>query len=183
MNRFLSEIQGKYTELVQIVKISISFNRLVFHFFQMLAKLLYKACKDDQTKYPTNKQIHDRLKVKEVLTSTPTGMQMKEKYSEKPFFCYHPQTKIAKAMFLHVSVILSTGGMSRTRPRVEVGVSSQGGCPGPHLGGVQPHTQWGSGPGPGGCIPACIEVDPPPSRWLLLRAVRILLECILVFIC
>ena len=30
MNRFLSEIQGKYTELVQIVKISISFNRLVF---------------------------------------------------------------------------------------------------------------------------------------------------------
>ena len=30
MNRFLSEIQEKYTELVQIVKISISFNRLVF---------------------------------------------------------------------------------------------------------------------------------------------------------
>ena len=30
MSRFLSEIQGKYTELVQIVKISISFNRLVF---------------------------------------------------------------------------------------------------------------------------------------------------------
>ena len=30
MNRFLSEIQGKYTELVQIVKISISFKRLVF---------------------------------------------------------------------------------------------------------------------------------------------------------
>ena len=30
MSRFLSEIQGKYTELVEIVKISISFNRLVF---------------------------------------------------------------------------------------------------------------------------------------------------------
>ena len=34
-------------------------------------------------------------------------------------------------------------------------------CPGPH---------WG------GCIPACTEADPPPSRWLLLRAVHILLE-------
>ena len=30
MIRFLSEIQGKYTKLAKIVKISISFNRLVF---------------------------------------------------------------------------------------------------------------------------------------------------------
>ena len=30
MNRFLSEIQEKYTKLAKIVKISISFNRLVF---------------------------------------------------------------------------------------------------------------------------------------------------------
>ena len=30
MSRFLSEIQGKYTKLAKIVKISISFNRLVF---------------------------------------------------------------------------------------------------------------------------------------------------------
>ena len=30
MNRFLSEIQGKYMKLAKIVKISISFNRLVF---------------------------------------------------------------------------------------------------------------------------------------------------------
>ena len=30
MSRFLSEIQEKYTELVQVVKISISFNQLVF---------------------------------------------------------------------------------------------------------------------------------------------------------
>ena len=40
-----------------------------------------------------------------------------------------------------------------------------------------------------GGIPACTEADTPtlhlpsatPSRWLLLQAVRILLECILVF--
>ena len=30
MNRFLSEIPEKYTKLAKIVKISISFNRLVF---------------------------------------------------------------------------------------------------------------------------------------------------------
>ena len=58
------------------------------------------------------------------------------------------------------------------------------GSPGPHPGGrlrglagwrdLQSHTRrWG-------CIPACNEAD-TPSRWLLLRAVRILLECILVW--
>ena len=30
MSRFLSEIQGKYTKLAKIIKISISFNRLAF---------------------------------------------------------------------------------------------------------------------------------------------------------
>ena len=56
-----------------------------------------------------------------------------------------------------------------------------GGSPGPHPGG-----SWGvwpegvSRPTPGGS-PACTEADiPHPSRRLLLRAVRILLECILV---
>ena len=33
----------------------------------------------------------------------------------------------------------------------------------------------------GVCIPACNEADPPPSRRVLLRTVRILLECILFF--
>ena len=47
------------------------------------------------------------------------------------------------------------------------------GCPGPGLGGVQAQVQ-------GVCIPACTEADTPPSRRLLLRMVRILLECILV---
>ena len=54
------------------------------------------------------------------------------------------------------------GGVSRPTP---------GGCPGPHPGGS----------GPWGCIPACTEADPPSIR-LLLRAVRILMECILVAI-
>ena len=56
-----------------------------------------------------------------------------------------------KVIFLHLSVILFTGGVPGRRG------AWSGGVPGP--GGV-----------PGG--------DPP--EWLLLRAVRILLECILV---
>ena len=79
----------------------------------------------------------------------------------------------------------SCQGGSRPTPRGKVEGSHQGGSPVPHPGGVlQAHT-WGgvSRPTPRGvCIPACTEADtpPPPSRWLLLRAVRILLECILV---
>ena len=75
--------------------------------------------------------------------------------------------------------------------------SQVGGCrvwPGGGVGGLKAHTQgvgWGvwprgrGSPGPhwgGGCIPACTEADTPISRWLLLRAVRILLECILVLL-
>ena len=71
-------------------------------------------------------------------------------------------------MFLHVSVILSTGGgspglypgrrlrglargVSRPIPRGEVEESGQG--------GLQAQAQEGPGPG-GGCIPACTEADP-----------------------
>ena len=43
-----------------------------------MANLLHKACKDDPAKYPTNEQIRERLKVEEVLTSTPSGMQRKQ---------------------------------------------------------------------------------------------------------
>ena len=79
------------------------------------------------------------------------------------------------------------------------GVWLGGGSPGPHPGGgggVSRPTPWGvprptpggggvPGPGLGGvCVPACTEADPPHththSRQLLLRAVPILLECILV---
>ena len=56
---------------------------------------------------------------------------------------------------------------------------TQGGSPDPHLGGLQAHTGRGfSGPHLEGSIPACTEADTP--RRLLLRAVRILLVCILV---
>ena len=49
------------------------------------------------------------------------------------------------------------------------GVPGAGGVPG-----------LGEGrPGPGGCLVETLS-PPPPSGWLLLRAVRILLECILV---
>ena len=76
-------------------------------------------------------------------------------------------------------------GVSRPTPRGEVKESSLGGSPGLHLGvsmptprgGLQGHAQ-GEGVG----IPACTEADPPASRRLLLRAVRILLECILVLL-
>ena len=47
-----------------------------------------------------------------------------------------------------------------------------GGVEGSGRGGLQAHTQ-------GVCIPDCTEADPP--RRLLLQAVRILLECILVY--
>ena len=88
-----------------------------------------------------------------------------------------------------------------SRPRLG-GVCPEGGCPGPDPRGVclgpgpggvgvcpegvsRPRPgDWGGGLSrPGGvCIPACTETDTPaPSRRLLLRAVHILLECILVF--
>ena len=58
-------------------------------------------------------------------------------------------------------------------------------------GGFQAHTWEGvsrstprGGQAQGGvCIPACTEANTPPSRQLPLRAVRILLECILVWEC
>ena len=81
-----------------------------------------------------------------------------------------------KVMFLHLSVILSIGGCLGPGPGWRLQGLARGWCPGPHQGcpgpgGVQAQA-WG-------CIPACTETD-TPSRRLLLRAVRILLECILV---
>ena len=106
-------------------------------------------------------------------------------------------------MFLHLSVSHSVHGgggvipaclaglregvvsqhalqVSRPTPRGEVEGSGPGGSPGPHQG-RSPGPHWRGSPGPhrGGGIPAWTEAD-PPGRRLLLRAVRILLECILV---
>ena len=53
---------------------------------------------------------------------------------------YRPQTKFAKVMFLHLSVILFTGGVSRPTPR--------GGGVGP--GGSRPTPKGGLGVWPGG---------------------------------
>ena len=96
--------------------------------------------------------------------------------------------------YIFTRVCLSTGGVFRPTVRGEVEGSGWGSSgphpgdsPGPHLGGLQVPT-WGMSPGPHprgspgphqGGIPACTEAD-SPNRQLLLRAVRILLECILV---
>ena len=78
--------------------------------------------------------------------------------------------EVTKVMFLRMSVILSIGGA--------IPACIAGGIPACLAAG-------GSAPGGGVCsrgVPApgggC--VDPPESRRLLLRTVRILLECILV---
>ena len=62
-----------------------------------------------------------------------------------------------------------------------------GGCSGPGLGGcpaqargVQAQAQGYPGPGPGGCVSQHALRQTPLSRRLLLRTVRIQLECILV---
>ena len=68
-------------------------------------------------------------------------------------YFYRPQTKIAKVMFLHVSIILSTGGSPGPYPGGGWGVWTRS-------GGLQAHTQgrgWGSGWG----SPACTEAEPP----------------------
>ena len=94
------------------------------------------------------------------------------------------------------------GGVSRPTPRKEVEGSGRGRSPGPRpgggwgvwLGGLQAHTQGGGFGGLAGeglqthtwgvSMPRGVSQhalsQTPPSRRLLLRAARILLECILV---
>ena len=93
--------------------------------------------------------------------------------------CYRPQTKFAKVMFLHMSVCPQGGLQAHTRGRLR---GRGWGSPGAHRGSLHSHPGKGGslGPHPGGGIPACTEADLPPCRRLLLRAIRILLECILV---
>ena len=63
----------------------------------------------------------------------------------------------------------SLGGVSDQTQGV--GWGSGGGCLGPDKGGSRPR--------PRGCIPACTEAD-TPQQTAMLRAVHILLDCILV---
>ena len=88
-----------------------------------------------------------------------------------------PATKLGQGNILRslCQEFCPQGGLQAHTQRGSWGVW-QGGSPGPHLGGLQTQA-WGAV-----CIPACTEADPTPTRQLLLRAVRILLECILVFI-
>ena len=101
---------------------------------------------------------------------------------------YRPQTKFAKVMFLHVSVIMSTGvgGL----PHCMLGYTSSGPEAGtPHdQRQVPPRTRGRYPPGPEAGTPP--EQTPlgaePPSQCMLgdtgnKRAVRILLECNLVY--
>ena len=105
---------------------------------------------------------------------------------ESDFCCFRNQLKVitisyevAKVMFLHVSVILFTGLGVVSQHALQV-VSQHA----LQQGGVlsQNALQWGV-PALGGCLlPGGGCGDPPGSRWLLLRMVRILLECILVIL-
>ena len=75
----------------------------------------------------------------------------------------------------------SPGVVSRPTARGEVDGSGRGGVSRPTaMGEVEGSGGGVSRPTPGRCIPACTEADPTSALLLLLRAVRILLECILV---
>ena len=86
-------------------------------------------------------------------------------------------------VFTRVCHSVHRGGVSRPISRGEVLGSGLGGV-------VQAHTRGGdsgqhpgrrvSRPRPGGVSQHALRQTPPPSRWLLLRAVCTLLECILV---
>ena len=111
------------------------------------------------------------------------GLQVGETHPTRMLSCYRLQQS-CKVMFLHVSVILSTGGVPGPGGSAPGGCWSRGsaarGClvrGGLVIGGCLVQ----GGVCSGGGIPACTEADPPLERRLLLRTVSILLECILVF--
>ena len=89
---------------------------------------------------------------------------------------YRPQTKFAKVMFLHVSVILSTGGMSaplqcwNTPPRPEAGTSTP---PPSTRGRYAPAPEAGTSWTRGRYPPVQCMLGDMGNK----RVVRILLEC------
>ena len=89
------------------------------------------------------------------------------------FIFYRPQRSCEGYVF--TGVCLST---ARGVPGPGGGCLVLGGVPGPE--GSAPRGLCSGGCLVlGGCLPACTEAD-PRERWLLLRTVRIQLECILV---
>ena len=101
-------------------------------------------------------------------------------------YCYRPQAKFAKVMFLHLSVC-SGGWCLGPGPGGGWGIWPGGRLGGLTLGCVQAYTKGEEDPGPGlggvqgqGGVSQHALRQTPPSKWLLLQAVRILLECILV---
>ena len=78
------------------------------------------------------------------------------------FGCYHLQTKFAKVMFLHVSVILSTGG-GGVQAHAQGGVQAQRGVSRPTLGCVQARVGVSRPRSRGVFIPACTEADTHPT--------------------
>ena len=101
----------------------------------------------------------------------PTGM----------LSCYRPQQSWGKAMFLHVYVILFTGGGGSAS--VHAGIQPPPGTRHPPPGPGTPQEQT-SPPGPGPSGPGTPRDQTPPPEQSMLeytvneRAVRILLECI-----
>ena len=82
------------------------------------------------------------------------------------------RNEVAKVMFLHLSVCLSTGG--RGLPQCMLGYYP------PPRAVTLPPTRHPPGPAPPLGSRSPPGAGTPPSRRLLLRTVRILLECILV---
>ena len=91
----------------------------------------------------------------------PLRLKLKSKRNLRQMECihniYHPQTKFAKVMFLHMSVVLFTGRgwyssmhcrSPGSHPGEKVRGLAWGGAPGPHPGGKLRGLAWGGAPGP-----------------------------------
>ena len=97
MIRFLLEIQGKYKKLAKIVKISISFNRLVFplkfnRFSQPLTLTVSIIDLDQTYIYTVNtKSLHYDCKVNNLLT---WSTQKRKKYTKIQFNTYYTTSHV-----------------------------------------------------------------------------------------
>ena len=91
-------------------------------------------------------------------------------------FCSQGGVGIPACIASGIPACLAAVGVSRSTPSGgKLRDLATGGSPSPDLGGVSRPTPRG-----GYLFSICTEADPPPRGRLLLRAVRILLECILV---